>query len=199
MALACRFAGAPGVITRPGNPGNLAHLADFQEIAILQCGFTDQGKFYFWCCLDSHNFRASKSAVCIFLEIQPLGGYTPAYAPTARLVPQGFAPWFPGGLATVLPTAIRKAFLAVSLRTELLSETPHTRISQDFRINAMFFKYCAHEPPTGCLVVGHTLELRREADSVTHDAGNIRAAAEFRNLFCVKWFLGHGDLPFSPD
>ena len=104
-----------------------------------------------------------------------------------------------GGLAAILTPEICKAFLTFSFCTEFLGETPYASISKDFRVNPMQFKDFSHSFPVCHLTVSHTLEFWRKADLVANDAGNIRAAAEFRNLFCVEWFLGHSALPFSPD
>ena len=55
--------GAPVVVTRPGNAGDAAQRADLQEVVVAQRGLADDGEFHLWRSLDSHDFRASKSAV----------------------------------------------------------------------------------------------------------------------------------------
>ena len=61
--LADGFGGAPVVVTRPGDVGDPAHGADLEEVVVAARGLADDGEFHFWRSLDSHDFRASKSAV----------------------------------------------------------------------------------------------------------------------------------------
>ena len=68
MVFPYRLRFAPAVIPGPGNTGDFAQCADFQEIAVTLCGLADESEFHFWRCLDSHCFRASKSAMCIFFR-----------------------------------------------------------------------------------------------------------------------------------
>ena len=63
----------------------------------------------------------------------------------------------------------------------------------------MLLKDGAHRPSLHEQPVGLPLEFRREVDPSGDDTGDIRAATQLSEFFCVEFFPGHSDHPFGPD
>ena len=67
-ALTGRSSVKPGIVTAACHPGNSAHPADVEHIAVPFRCLSDERVLYPCRCFDSHSFRASVFAICSFFK-----------------------------------------------------------------------------------------------------------------------------------